>query len=88
MPPTWHGRTRKDGARYCRTITHRNYAHEIPRKAWEFEFIAQSVENCGLLNGHKAALGIRVGSEPLIFFFARHVRSVIATDLNSPETAG
>jgi SAM-dependent methyltransferase len=57
------------------------------RKAWEFEFIAAAAEELGMLNGNKVALGIGVGSEPLIFFFARHARQVVATDLYSSQAA-
>jgi SAM-dependent methyltransferase len=59
----------------------------LPRKAWEFEYIVQSAHDCGLLTGDKDALGIAVGSEPLIFYFANHARSVVATDLYSADTA-
>src|SRR5882724_1178464 len=60
---------------------------QIPRKQWEFEYIVQSAQDCGLLTGDKDALGIAVGSEPLIFYFANHAGSVTATDLYSPDTA-
>jgi SAM-dependent methyltransferase len=62
-------------------------ARLYPRKAWEYEFIAAAAEALGLLNGDKVALGIGVGSEPLIFFFARHARQVVATDLYSSQAA-
>src|SRR5579864_7884147 len=58
-----------------------------PRKLWEWEFIAQSAVELGLLDGRREALGIAVGTEPLIFFFARHARAVTATDLYSPDSA-
>jgi SAM-dependent methyltransferase len=78
---------RPQAARW-RELLPQDYTSKLyPRKAWEFEFIAQSAEDCGLLNGDKVALGIGVGSEPLIFFFAKHARRVIATDLYSPDTA-
>ncbi|HEX4504243.1 MAG TPA: class I SAM-dependent methyltransferase [Alphaproteobacteria bacterium] len=59
----------------------------FPRKQWEFDYIAQSARDCGLLTGDKNALGIAVGSEPLIFHFASHAQSVVATDLYSADTA-
>ena len=58
-----------------------------PRKLWEWEFIAQAAAAHGLLDGRRAALGIAVGTEPLIFFFARHARAVTATDLYAADSA-
>jgi SAM-dependent methyltransferase len=58
-----------------------------PRRLWDWEFIAQSAAEHGLLDGRRNALGIGVGGEPLIFFFARHARAVIATDLYSADSA-
>jgi len=64
-----------------------HFAENDPRKLWEWEFIAQSAVAHGLLDGRREALGIAVGTEPLIFFFARHARGVTATDLYSADSA-
>ena len=69
-----------------RALSPEDYTARLyPRKAWEFEFIAAAAEELGLLDGNKVALGI--GTEPLIFFFARHARRVVASDLHSPQAA-
>src|ERR1043166_8853092 len=57
----------------------------FPRKIWEYAYIAQAARALGVLDS-AAALGIAVGTEPLIFYFARHMRSVTATDLYAPDS--
>jgi ubiquinone/menaquinone biosynthesis C-methylase UbiE len=57
-----------------------------PRKLWEYEYIAQAAHELGALDSAASALGIAVGTESLIFYFARHIRSVTATDLYSPDS--
>ena len=59
----------------------------LPRKWWEWDYIAECAEVLGLLDGKKTALGLGVGVEPLIFYFANHCESVIATDLYAEDTA-
>jgi len=58
----------------------------FPRKIWEYAYIAQAARALGVLDSAAAALGIAVGTEPLIFYFARHMRSVTATDLYAPDS--
>lgn len=58
----------------------------MPRKWWEWDYIAQCAEQLGLMSESGTALGLGVGAEPLIFYFAQHFGSVIATDLYSADT--
>jgi len=55
------------------------------RKWWEMVFLAQSAQACGCLDGQAKAIGLGVGREPLIFYFARHCAEVLATDIYSAE---
>lgn len=57
------------------------------RKWWEWEYIAHQAEIYGCLRSDKTALGLGVGAEALIFFFAKYCGKVIATDLYSGSTA-
>lgn len=59
----------------------------LPRKWWEWDYIADCAESLGLLNPNAKALGLGVGWEPLIFYFSNHCEKVIATDLYSADTA-
>ncbi|KFI23337.1 class I SAM-dependent methyltransferase [Nitrosococcus oceani] len=56
------------------------------RKWWEWNYIAECAELLGYLSEDNKALGLGVGKEPLIFFFARHCQKVLATDLYSSDT--
>jgi SAM-dependent methyltransferase len=59
----------------------------LPRKWWEWDYIADCAESMGLLTPTTTALGLGVGNEPLIFHFANSCGKVVATDLYSTETA-
>lgn len=50
------------------------------RKVWEYAYIAQAVDEAGLLTAGSRAVGFDVGSEPLPAFFAAHGVDVVATD--------
>lgn len=56
------------------------------RKQWEFFFIAQAVEQAGLLKPGVRAVGFGVGVEPLVAWFASKGVDVVATDL-APDDA-
>ncbi len=58
-----------------------------PRKWWEWDYIADCAEQIGVLSSSTTALGLGVGDEPLIFYFANKCKKVIASDLYSAETA-
>lgn len=50
------------------------------RKAWEWAYIAEAVEQAGLMKPGRAALGFGVGTEPLPALFASRGLDVMATD--------
>ncbi|MCC6933572.1 MAG: class I SAM-dependent methyltransferase [Deltaproteobacteria bacterium] len=56
------------------------------RRQWEWNFIAESAENLGLLDGTKIVMGVGTGNEPLLFFFARTCADVLGSDLYSADT--
>lgn len=63
------------------------FVRKLPRKWWEWEYIAECAETLDLLNSSTTALGLGAGFEPLIFHFANSCKAVIATDLYSSDTA-
>jgi methyltransferase family protein len=63
------------------------FARKLPRKWWEWEYIAECAEALGVLTLQSTALGLGAGFEPLIFHFANYCKRVIATDLYSGDTA-
>jgi SAM-dependent methyltransferase len=58
----------------------------VLRKWWEWEYIAECAASCGCLAGEKAAIGLGVGNEPLMFYFSNHCGEVVATDLYSQDS--
>jgi len=56
------------------------------RKWWEWDYLADTAARSGLLDGNRRAIGLGVGHEPLIFYFARRCAEVTATDLYSSDT--
>jgi SAM-dependent methyltransferase len=64
-----------------------NLHRRSPRKWWECNFLADCVERCIGSDGTAKALGLGVGIEPLIFYFARGCKEVLATDLYSSKSA-
>ena len=63
------------------------FVRKLPRKWWEWDYIAGCAELLGLLRPDTTALGLGVGFEPLMFHFANSCGKVIATDLYSSGTA-
>lgn len=59
---------------------------QLPRKWWEWDYIAACAEQLELLRPTSTALGLGCGNEPLIFYFANYCQRVIATDLYSSDT--
>jgi SAM-dependent methyltransferase len=64
-------------------LTNRRYL----RKWWEWDYLAQCAEDLGLLETGRRAVGLGVGHEPLIFYFAQRGCSVLATDLYAGDTS-
>lgn len=60
--------------------------YRFGRKYWEWDYLAECARVLGLLRPDARALGLGVGREPLIFYFAREVAQVVATDLYSSNT--
>jgi SAM-dependent methyltransferase len=56
------------------------------RKYWEWDYLVDCAERLNLLRPDARALGMGVGREVLMFYFARHCQEVIATDLYSSDT--
>lgn len=51
------------------------------RKTWEYLQVYTGLQQLGLLNGESIALGLGVGTEPLIYAFTNVCQKVVATDL-------
>jgi len=51
------------------------------RKLWEYVSTVHALEDVGMLDGKRIALGLGTGTEPLCFYFSRHCEMVHATDL-------
>lgn len=60
---------------------------QVVRKWWEWDYLAGCAETLGLLRPGARAVGMGVGHEPLIFYFAQAGCSVLATDLYAGNTA-
>lgn len=60
--------------------------YRLHRKLWELCYIAQALDERGMLQPGKRGLGFGVGREPLAELFACHGCEVVATD-QSPEQA-
>ncbi len=56
------------------------------RKFWEWDFIAHSAEELGLLNNGTSCLGLGCGYEDVMYFFARMCGKVLATDIYSHDS--
>lgn len=56
--------------------------NHIHRKIWEYVFIANALEQYGMLEEGKKGLGFAVGLEPLPSFFASRGCDILATDLS------
>jgi SAM-dependent methyltransferase len=56
------------------------------RKYWEWRYIVECARELDLLKAKTRALGTGVGKEPVMFYFARILQDVVATDLFSQST--
>lgn len=59
----------------------------LHRKIWEWCFIAQALEERGMLEPGRSGLGFAVGREPLVAAFAARGCTILATDLATEEAA-
>lgn len=55
------------------------------RKLWEFAFIAEALEQHGMLRPGRRGLGFAVGREPLAALFASRGCEIVATDLDERQ---
>ncbi|NJR66195.1 MAG: methyltransferase domain-containing protein [Leptolyngbyaceae cyanobacterium CRU_2_3] len=55
------------------------------RKIWEYIQVYNGLNHLGLLNGKTHALGLGVGTEPLIYAFTNVCQKVVATDLYNSQ---
>jgi hypothetical protein len=56
----------------------------MDRKVWEWLWIADTLQTCGVLRQGKRGLGFACGKEPLVSFFAENGCEVKATDAPPP----
>lgn len=75
------------GSNFDRAMPASYPTRRLPRKWWEWDYIAECAEKLGLMHEKATVLGLGVGDEPLIFYFAKYCGRVIATDLYSSDTA-
>ena len=57
------------------------------RKLWEWAYIAQALEERGMMVPGKRGLGFAVGREPLVSLLAARGCEIVATDLDEPSAA-
>ncbi len=60
-------------------------AFTLHRKLWEFAYIAQALDEHGMLQPGRRGLGFAVGREPLAAFFAKCGCEIVATDLDETQ---
>lgn len=60
---------------------------QLVRKWWEWDYLAEVAENLDLMGPGRRVVGLGVGHEPLIFYFASRGCDVLATDLYAGDTA-
>ncbi len=63
------------------------HKHVLHRKLWEWCFIAQALREHGMLISGKFGLGFGVGRDPLTSLFASLGARILATDLDTKESA-
>lgn len=66
---------------YASWVARLGVPHAYHRKQWEFVYILQVLERCGMLAAGRRGLGFGVGREPLPALMAAHGVDVVATDL-------
>ena len=59
----------------------------LHRKLWEYCFIAEALDERGMLQAGKTGLGFAVGTEPLASLFASRGAKVVASDMDPEEAA-
>ena len=74
-------------SRFDREMPASDPGRALLRKWWEWEYLADSAERLGLLEPFRHGVGLGVGIEALIYFFARHCGRIVATDLYSADTS-
>lgn len=57
----------------------------LQRKAWEWAYIAQALDERGMLRPGRRGLGFAVGTEPLSALFAQRGCEILATDLDASD---
>ena len=55
------------------------------RKLWEWVYVAQTLEQCGMLMPGRRGLGFAVGAEPLPSLFASRGCQVVASDMDEND---
>ncbi|MBK9576327.1 MAG: class I SAM-dependent methyltransferase [Fibrobacteres bacterium] len=60
----------------------------LHRKNWEWAFIAQALEERGMLRPGSEGMGFAVGQEPLTSLFCSHGCRILATDVESDQASG
>jgi SAM-dependent methyltransferase len=71
-----------------RALADLGYAHDparVHRKEWEFAQAVYGLRRLRCLSPDAAALGLGCGSDPVMFFLAGRLRTVVATDLYAGE---
>lgn len=54
--------------------------HSLHRRYWEWAQVAYGLDSLGVLENRSRGLGIGVGNEPLIFYFATRAGEIVAVD--------
>jgi hypothetical protein len=61
----------------------------IHRKAWEYALCIKGLTDLGLIDSNAVGLSIGAGSESPLYYFANHIKKMVATDLyNNPNHEG
>jgi SAM-dependent methyltransferase len=61
----------------------------VHRKSWEYAICVHGLHQLGCVRPDGVALGVAAGYERPLYYFANHVRSVVATDLyDNPDHEG
>lgn len=74
------------GSRFAAEIPSNYWRRGMQRKWWEWDYLAKCAEELGVLHPGSIGVGLGVGDEPLIFYFANYCQKIIATDFYSSNT--